>query len=303
MTIDFNNLKKKIENLLGEEISDISLMASGLVNDAYLVEVKNNKYIVKHVKDSPEFRAQNSLAVEAAVVRKLASLKLSIPIPRVVFVSEVPDMYGYEYIEGELMINVWQDLSEEERINICHKLGEFHAEIGIKITKEMTRELGVQIDDSVGLHPETVQEYGSILENADVPDEFKALAKRAKAIFDQTSDKAVFQFIHNDAHHENILIKNAEIVGIIDFGETEYGEVAKEFSRYIRDFPKYFQYIVAAYEEASGNQLSRERLITNAFLSGLMDNVEDFRSGDEKREKAERAIEIYRALIDSLYNH
>ncbi|MEK7184491.1 MAG: aminoglycoside phosphotransferase family protein [Patescibacteria group bacterium] len=300
MITDLNNLKIRIQELLGKEIASISLLASGACNDAYLVETfLGHKYIVKRAKDAPEFRAQNSLVVEATVARKLASLNLSIPMPRVVFASNDPDMYGYEYIDGELMITVWPSLSEEQRVSICRKLGEFHAELGAKVTKEMACEMGVRVDDSTGLHPETVEEYASILASDDIPEWIKELAKRANAIFDGTSDSAVFHFVHNDAHHENILIRDAQIVGIIDFGETEYGEVAKEFSRYIRDFPKHFQYIVGSYEKASGNHLSRQRLITNSLLSGLIDNVEDYRAGGKKRERCEARWRRIKNSLDS----
>jgi hypothetical protein len=71
--------------------------------------------------------------------------------------------------------------------------------------------------------------------------------------------------------------------------------VAKEFSRYIRDFPDYFQYIVESYETESGNKLNRSRLITNAFISGLMEIVEEY-----KKVGAKKSIETYRELIDTL---
>ena len=42
---------------------------------------------------------------------------------------------------------------------------------------------------------------------------FKDLAKKARDIFDKTNveENLVFQFIHNDAHHENILVKDKNI--------------------------------------------------------------------------------------------
>lgn len=96
---------------------------------------------------------------------------------------------------------------------------------------------------------------------------------------------------------ENILIRDKEISGIIDFGEAQYGEVTREFSRYIRDYPYYFEHIVSAYEEISGNKISRERLISNALLSGLIDIVEDYHTGGQHKLNAEKAIATYRELI------
>lgn len=294
-------LTSRIEHLLGKEVAELLLQGKGLCNNAYFVRtVDGAKYIVKEERSDKEFQPQNDLVVEAKTVEQLYALDISVPVPHVVFISADPKMYGYEYIEGDLLKTVWGSLSEDERIHICRTLGRFHAEIGKKFIKEMAIACGITVNDSVGLHPEVVKDYGEILASTDVPEEFKTLAKHAKSIFDNTSDQAIFQFLHNDSHHENILIKDKNVSGIIDFGESEYGEIAKEFSRYIRDFPHHFPYIVSAYEENSGNKLSHKRLITNAFLSGLIDIVEDYRKAGNDRVKAESSIATYQKLIGAL---
>jgi aminoglycoside phosphotransferase (APT) family kinase protein len=292
-------LQSSIQKYLPNKITKLTLKGKGAVNNAYLVETENgSKYIVKQEREDKEFQPQNNLLVEANVIKKLSSLGLSFHIPKVAFVSEDPKMYGYEYIEGELLRGLWSSLSEEEKINICTSLGEFHAEIGTKISKDDAQELGIVIDPSTDLHPEVVRDYVSILENPDVPEAFKSVAKNAKEIFDTTHDDVLFQFLHNDAHHENILIKDKKISGIIDFGNAEYGEIAKEFSRYIRDFPNHFQYILSAYEAKSGNKLSYIRLVTGSFINGLIDTVEDYMKGGEARVRAETAIATYKRLIE-----
>ncbi|MFM2384024.1 MAG: Phosphotransferase enzyme family [Candidatus Parcubacteria bacterium] len=293
------DIRSDIQKLLSDEIIEYTLKGKGAVNNAYVVKTKNgSKYIVKQEREDKEFQPQNSLVVEANVIKKLSSLGLSIPVPKVVCISKDPEMYGYEYIEGELLREQWSSLSEDEKISICKSLGEFHAEIGMKVSKEDAEALGVFIDLSTDVHPEVSRDYVFILENPEVPEEFKSVARNAKKIFDTTHDDVFFQFLHNDAHHENILIKDKKISGFIDFGNAEYGEIAKEFSRYIRDFPFHFQYIVSAYEEKSGNRLSYLRLVTNSLINGLIDNVEDYLKGGEARIKAETAIATYKRLIE-----
>lgn len=206
-------------------------------------------------------------------------------------------MYAYEYIEGELLKDIWPSLTEEEKIALCRAIGHFHAEIGKKFTKEMAENIAITIDPSADLHPEVKKEYEELTIDPNVPEEFKTLVKHAKTIFDGTMGNTVFQFIHNDAHHENILIKGNMITGIIDFGNAEYGEIAKEFSRYIRDFPDHFKYIVASYEEASGNKLSYERLISNALVSGFAEIVEDYKKDEEGKSIAKIAIAKYADLL------
>jgi Ser/Thr protein kinase RdoA (MazF antagonist) len=291
-------LKLKIQKHLGKEIIRFALQGKGAVNFAYYIETSDGgKYIIKQERADKEFQPENDLPTEAAIAKQLYILDLSIHTPHVVFSSKNPDMYGYEYVEGELMKEIWGSLSEDEKISICQSLGYFHAEIGKKLTEGMSRACGVKIDGSSGLHPEVSEEYERLSIDPNVPDEFRNLAKKAKVIFDGTMDGVVFQFIHNDSHHENILIKEKKISGIIDFGNAEYGEIAKEFSRYIRDYPDYFQYIVSAYEEKSGNKLSYERLISNALLSGFVDIVENYNKGGVDRIKAKESIATYRRLL------
>lgn len=268
-------------------------------NAWYVVTADGGKYIFKQEREDKEFQPQNDLTVEAAVIRGLSGLGLSVPLPHVVAVSENPKVYGYDYIEGDLMRGVWGSLSETERVSVCETLGQFHSEIGRKFTKEIAEAAGVKIDPSTDVHPEVAADYRSILESVDVPEEWKSLAREARLILDGTMDGGVFQFLHNDSHHENILIKDRAVSGIIDFGNAEYGEVAKEFSRYIRDFPDYFPHIVSAYEESSGEKLSYERLVSYALLSGLIDIVEDYRKGGERGVKAANAIATYRNLMSA----
>ncbi len=296
--VDMKQIQSQIQEFLLEGITHFSLKASGLCNDAYYVETSSgSKYIVKRERPQKELTEQNSLPVEGRLIQALGDRALSIPLPRIAFISQDPAMYGYEYIEGEQLITVWHDLADGERIGIFRTLGMFHAELGRMVSKEAAAALGLTVDESAGLHPEVAVEYEKILASDDVSESWKELAREAKTRFDRTLGQTMFQFIHNDAHHEHVLIHQKRIAGMIDFGDAEYGEVAKEFSRYIRDYPRYFQHIVAAYEAASGHALSRDRLIGNAFLSGLMDNVAEYRQGGATRKQAEASLATYRQLL------
>ncbi len=293
-------IKQLIAELLREEITLFTLKGKGLVNNAYYVETQTGKYIVKQEREDKEFQPQNSLTVEAAVIKQLSTLNLTVPIPRIVFISEESQMYGYEYIEGEMLSAVWGNMTEDKKIEICQALGNFHAEIGEEFTKQMAGDVGIKINTSLDVHPETLKEHAFILSNTDVPEELKILLKEARQVFDITMNGGVFQFLHNDAQHDNVLIKDGKISGIIDFGESEYGEVAKEFSRYIRDFPDHFKYIVSFYEEKSGNKLSYRRLVSYSLLSGFIDIVANYLKGGTERSKAESSVDAYNRLLSEV---
>lgn len=294
-----NQLKANLADLLGERITKLTLKGTGYCNHAYYVETeRGGRYIVKQRRTDTDGVEQNSLPVEGRLIELLSSLNLSIPLPHVVLITEHPPMYGYDFIDGEQLIDVWSGLSEQERIVVCHHLGRWHAELGLAMTKAMAIASGVQVDESRVLDPEIVNELSQILASNDVPDSWKALARQARTIFDATAGDAVFKFLHNDAHHENILIKNKQIVGIIDFGDAEYGELTQEFSRYIRDYPEYWEHILVAYEVASGQRINRDRLVSYSFLAGLDDRIEDYRRGGLDRTNAETGFVAYQRLFN-----
>ena len=175
------NIQSLIQPFLPDEITTCTLKGKGAVNNAFLVETRTgSKYIVKQEREDKEFQPQNSLSVEANVIKKLSSSGLSCPVSRVVFISEDPKMYGYEYIDGEMLRSLWTSLTEEVKVHICKSLGEFHAEIGKKISKADAEVLGVVIDPSTDVHPEVSRDYNAINENPDVPEESKSIAKNAK---------------------------------------------------------------------------------------------------------------------------
>lgn len=291
-------LKATLREILGEDIASYWLFPMGDCNDASIVETMDGKKsIIKMKKSVQSFVPQNSILVEAKVAQLLASLNLRLPVPRVTALSEKHNAYAYDYIPGVPLRTVWQKMTEERRIKICKCLGKFHAEIATKVTVDAARNCGVLINASTGLHPEVETAFHEIISNQTVPKGVRALALHAREMFDDTHAHVFFHFLHNDAHHENVLVDEEEIAGVIDFGESEYGEVAKEFSRYIRDFPAHFEHIVTAYERSSGNKLSRERLVSNAFLSGLPEIAKGFNGDDGERQHAKTVFQNYVRLF------
>ncbi len=291
-------MQKTIENLIKQNIFNFKLKGKGAVNNAYYFELENGlKYIVKQELDIKEFEPENDLITEAKIIDYLNKKGIFTSIPKILFISEIDKIYCYEYIEGNTLKDIWTDLPETERINILNDLGKFHAEIGKVFDKKDIESVGIKIDDSIDMHPESQKEYLELIEDKDIPEHYINLVKKARDVLDNDNQNIYFQLLHNDAHHENIIIDNKNISGYIDFGNAQFGEITKEFSRYIRDFPNHFQYIVESYEKESGNNLSMNRLVAYSLLSGFIDIVEDYKKGGVFREKADRMMEGYKVLL------
>jgi len=197
-------------------------------------------------------------------------------------------MYCYEYVEGKMMINAWKDLSEQERISLCEELGKFHAEFENALSKEEIQALGLEIDTSTDLHKQTKEEIEIFLNDTQIPEKYKIIIKQVCGVFEKNKTEASFGLCHNDSHHENIIIHKGKLACVIDFGDTEYGNIYNEFTRYVQDYPNYFEIIVETYEKLSNKKLSRTRLITQTVLNA----VDDIRS-DYDKDGREEIIKQY----------
>ncbi|OBT99623.1 hypothetical protein VE01_02838 [Pseudogymnoascus verrucosus] len=119
--------------------------------------------------------------------------ELNIPAPRVYEVSSAPDgivSIRMDYIEGENLEELWPDMSEEDRQDICGQL----------------------------------REIISTMQSA----EFKtgAIGSCGGGLFREL-------FSHGDLSQHNIIIKDMEIAGVIDW---EYGGWAPEYWEYVKFF-------------------------------------------------------------------
>lgn len=284
-----DQLKYIIEQELGKNIVDFSLKGKGMCNNAWYVKTSDNKeYLIKQERHDKETNEQNDLIVEAKTIQELNETNPNLPIPKIVFIIGSPKMYCYEYIEGEMMINAWKNLSEQEKISLCEELGKFHAKFESALSPNEVKILGLEINTSTDLHSETKKEIEVFLNDAQIPEKYKKIVRQVSQLFEETRAEALFGLCHNDSHHENIIVRNGKLACMIDFGDTEYGNIYNEFTRYVQDYPDYFEIIVGTYERMSNRKLSRTRLIAQTVLNA----VDDIRS-DYDKDGREEIIKQY----------
>jgi len=278
---DYFELRQQTQELLGKDVVDFQFKGKGCANEAYYARTNDGaEYLIKKERDVIDLPEENDLIVEANVIRKLNQSDPALPIPHIIIISDVPKLFAYKYIAGELMIHTWNKLSEEQRIELCQNLGEFHSKIAKHINKEEAKKLGINIYESPGLSETEEKNFKNFISNTKLPESLRAQAQHSRFIFDETASDVIFHFIHNDAHNENIIISNGKLASIIDFGDCEYNDIHKDFCFYIRFYPEYLEYFVKGYENASGRKLSRKRLISYAMLKDL-NEIENCLHGTE----------------------
>jgi Ser/Thr protein kinase RdoA (MazF antagonist) len=267
MIIDQESLKKTIAENLNKQLISLSLKGQGMCNYAwYAISEDNQKYLIKQEKPEKEENEQNELLVEAGIIRKLNQKSPSLPVPQIVFLTENPRMYCYHYIEGEMMKSAWDFLSAKEKVLLCEDLGRFHAHLGKALTKEEIHELKIANNLQAALEKETEDDVEQFLHDSTIPRHYRQLVQRLYQVFDETKLSACFGLCHNDSHHENILLNEGKLSGIIDFGDAVFGDVHSEFARYVQDYPPYFEIIVKTYEKLSGTNLCRRRILALTIL-------------------------------------
>lgn len=140
-----------VEHQLGVITIDAVLKGRGMCNNVYLVTTQGgDEIVVKEERPDKETDEQNDLMVEGGVMSFLTSIEPILPIPKVLFISDRPKLLGYQYIEGDLMIDVWKEMTEGMRTDVCRSIGIFHGALGRLIDEAQANKLGLQIDKSTG---------------------------------------------------------------------------------------------------------------------------------------------------------
>lgn len=237
----------------------------------YIITDDGKKYMIKQEKEVKEESEQNDLFVEARTIQKLNIKKPSLPIPQVIFIVENPKMYCYQYAEGIIIRETWQFLSEQERITLCEDLGKFHFDLGYALTQEEIKQLRLKIDEAYHLEEETQEDIERFLADTTIDIEYKNVVATIYQTYQQTMQFVHLGLCHNDSHYENILVHHGKLSCVVDFGDTDFGDVHREFTRYFQDYPDYYELIVQTYENLSGRKLSRKRIIAQSILENLDD--------------------------------
>ena len=262
-----NKIVESIIKHLKVNVTDIKLFGKGKCNFVYLVTLVGAKQlIIKEERFDKETEEQNHIITEAKTIKYLNKKIPSLKIPRVRFFDADLGLYCYDFISGKPMKTEWEKMSQAERVDLCKNLGRFHAEFHQSLTLDEAKQLGLVINQKPDLEADLLKHLDILLQKEDLPESLSLLIKKVIDIFEQTTREAFFSLIHNDIHNENILITKNDISAVIDFGDTEFDDIRKDFHRYLCDYPDYFNYILDEYQNNVDFSVSKVRIISYAIL-------------------------------------
>ena len=292
-----------IQNTLNKKVVEVVHKGQGCANDAYYLKTENNaEYLLKCVRKNVDTPEQNDLHVESSVIKYLNEKDPALPIPKVVYVSNEPAAYVYKYITGSPMIYVWNEMREECRVRLSTSIGAFHAQTGEHISQSTAQKLGIRSNTNPNIIAHEMSAYKEFLTNPSLPESAKEIARQAAELYNSTSDIAVYHFLHNDVHNENIIVNNTILSGVIDFGDCEYGDVHRDFFQHVRRYPNYLDHFINGYQKVSNRELSRKRIISYAILRDLREIADYYNNPEKERRERTQVPDTY-TVRDRLFNY
>lgn len=219
--------KKIIEKIFTEsnlgEIKSIKKIDIGFTNKVYSI---NDNFILKICEDE-----DNKENFEKEVFF-YDFFEDKIPVPKVIFYDNSKSIYNkffiiYPKIQGDNLYAKWHLMTDDERKNIIKQLCEFLKIINNADYKKFVEKFKISnpinwkesIESKI---QKSLQELETreILSMEFVQKIQKFVEKNKSAL-----DEQKVSLVYWDAHFDNILVKNNEIVGILDFERTELASI------------------------------------------------------------------------------
>lgn len=195
----------------------------GFTNAVYLVD---DSYILKVCEsDDNETPFRNEAKLYEYFAKRL-------PVPQIIHYDDTKELYTRDYllytkIHGDNLYNVWHLLSNEQRKDIVRQLCSMLKEISSSSIEDLPKDL--HLDPIISWREHVigkVDKYLRIVQNAGTLTDEQAkkvqeyIRTHAAALDDQR-----LALVYWDAHFDNVLVKDNQIVGLLDFERTELASI------------------------------------------------------------------------------
>jgi Ser/Thr protein kinase RdoA (MazF antagonist) len=272
--MNISTIIKKTEDNLNVTVDSYSILGEGQCNTIFKIETNNQGYCLKLEKEEKPFDELNHISVEGSILEYLnENIDIVQYVPKLVVVNK--KYYLYEYINGKSMKESFDGFSVDTQEDICKNIAKFHYLLE-KAKKEDVLKIGVT-EYKPERHKLGLEQHDlSILSRKN-----KDLITRAFRIYEDSIDSSLHQLLHNDAHDENIFIRNNKVI-FIDFGDMIWRDVHYDFYNYVIKYPNHWESIVNEFENLSGQKINRKRIVSIALLRYLRSFLEELKEPSRK---------------------
>lgn len=215
---------KNIFSVLGlPSINEISKLEVGFSNEVYSV---NNQYILKICKDPHNEKAFKRESI------LYYHFKDKLPVPQLINYNDSKDLYDrdfmiYHKIHGENLYNVWHKLKDHNRKDLIRQLCKMLQIISSTPLEDLPS--GFDLNPLPNWQDFVLKEfkkYLSILEQAGTVTETEATKIKSYVQAHKSSlNQQKIALVYWDVHFDNVLVKDGNIVGLLDFERTELASI------------------------------------------------------------------------------
>lgn len=228
---------------------------------------------------------------ERLVLKDLESLK-EISIPKVLGEGDNPSYVITSYVHGEHVssneINQWTEDHQK-------RTGKEVAKFAYALHSFLTVKQALEYRKRFGLDEQQEEPWDVYFENVIGKQQFPT-SEQDRLAHDYYNRWKQLRYdthtlvVHDDLHTENLLFKNGELVGVLDFGDTNIGTPEQELRQMYRINDTVLNAAIDEYERLSGYQLNREAVKIWSITQELANYSESLLTGNQKHPAFLRSV-------------
>jgi len=217
------NISVLASQLCNSKKPSINKIGEGFCNEIFEID---NRYLLKVVKpDLPKDHYElNTLTVEASIIKNLQELQSSLPLPKVLAISEEHEAYVYQKVEG---VTLEEYVKGKDPMRYVDFLVDTITNIA-NLSEALATTIPLHLDTSTDWkwYDNRYNEMKAYIST----DEEKNCRQVFEAFIASKKVERTPYAIHNDLHGGNIIVdpSSGDVRGIIDFGDFCMADMHKE---------------------------------------------------------------------------
>lgn len=255
---------KQIVKDLYSEAKNVRFVEHGYDN---LVGLVDDKYALKFPRNEYAYQRDQ---YEECVLFDLNLLD-QLLIPRVVGKGNNPPYFITTFVKGDhLSANEIRELLEVQQKSIAEKIAKFAYTMHsmLPINKALIHRKKLKLD-TLKEEPWVIY-FENKLQNMTFPNpQQDKLTKQFYQKWKDLNYETPEVVVHDDLHNENLMFEGSNLIGIVDFGDTNIGHPEQEFRQMYRISEPILDMVIQNYEQLSHLKLNKEAIILWAILQEL----------------------------------